>query len=367
VRTSRTRPTALAAAVAVIGLVAAGTSPAPAAPAARRAKPVTLATKLLSPLSIAIAPNGTIYLTENFASRLIKKPPRKGALSIHPGSKGSDVGGVSVSGSSVIVTVTPGSGMAQVKKVTQAGRITTLANTGKYEKAQNPDASTTYGFRDIGMECAAQFPDGTQTNYTGIVDSHPYATDTVKGTTYIADAAGNAILALKKGTLSTVAVLPAIPVVFTSEMAAANGYPDCVAGLTYWLEPVPTDVEQGPDGLLYVSSLPGGPEDGSLGALGGVFVVDPGSGAVTLLVNGLMSAVNLAVAKNGDVYVAQMLANRISRIPAGTNTVQPFKTVFQPGAIEWTKKALFATVNVLSGTSGGDDDAPRGKLVSFSL
>ena len=71
-----------------------------------------------------------------------------------------------------------------------------------------------------------------------------------------------------------------------------------------------------------------------------------------------MSAVDLAVASNGDVYVAQMFANVISRIPAGTSDVVPFKSVTQPGAIVWTDKALFATTNVLS-------DPPRGKLVKF--
>ena len=144
----------------------------------------------------------------------------------------------------------------------------------------------------------------------------------------------------------------------TAEAAQANGFPDCVVGLTYLLEPVPTDVVRGPDGLLYVSSLPGGPEDGSLGALGSVFTVDPSTGEVAQLVTGLVSAVDVAVASNGDVYVAQMFANQISRVPAGTADVVPFKSVTQPGAISWTAKGLFATTNVLS-------DPPRGKLVKF--
>ena len=57
--------------------------------------------------------------------------------------------------------------------------------------------------------------------------------------------------------------------------------PACVVGEEYAFEPVPTDVEFGPDGWLYVSSLPGGPEDASLGARGAVFRVNPWTGHTT--------------------------------------------------------------------------------------
>ena len=196
---SRTSRTVLAASAALLvaGLVAA-TSPA-GAETAPSAKPVTLATKLVSPLSLAVAPNGTIYVTENFAGALVRKPPHGEAAVIHPGRKGSDVGGASVAGKSVIVTVTPPQGPAVVKRVTKSGKISTIANTGKYEATNNPDGATTYGFSGISEECAAGFPDDVPATYLGLVDSHPYATDTVGGTTYVADAGANAIFALEHG------------------------------------------------------------------------------------------------------------------------------------------------------------------------
>lgn len=49
----------------------------------------------------------------------------------------------------------------------------------------------------------------------------------------------------------------------------------CVVGHEYAFEPMPTDVEIGPDGWLYVSSFPGGPEDPSLGARGAIFRINP--------------------------------------------------------------------------------------------
>ena len=52
---------------------------------------------------------------------------------------------------------------------------------------------------------------------------------------------------------------------------------------------MPTDIEVGPDGKLYVTSLPGGPEDGTLGANGRVLQVKPASGKVKTLVGGLIS------------------------------------------------------------------------------
>ncbi len=99
--------------------------------------------------------------------------------------------------------------------------------------------------------------------------------------------------------------MPPTPVTITADAAAANQLPACTVGLTYKFEPVPTDVELGPDGWLYVSSLPGGPEDPSLGANGRVYKVNPKSGKVKLLAGGFISTVDVAVANNGDVYVAE--------------------------------------------------------------
>ena len=77
--------------------------------------------------------------------------------------------------------------------------------------------------------------------------------------------------------------------------------PACVAGHEYAFEPVPTDVELGPDGWLYVSSLPGGPEDPSLGARGAVFRVSPWTGHVRLWAEDILSPTGIAVSDSGDV------------------------------------------------------------------
>lgn len=101
----------------------------------------------------------------------------------------------------------------------------------------------------------------------------------------------NAILKVDAGSgdVSTVAVLPPRPAVVPAgtripiDMAGGTvEVPACVVGHDYAFEPVPTDVEIGPDGWLYVSSTPGGPEDPSLGARGAIFRINPWTGTTRL-------------------------------------------------------------------------------------
>src|SRR4029450_3789544 len=86
--------------------------------------------------------------------------------------------------------------------------------------------------------------------------------------------------------IRTLAVLPSQPLKITEDIAHAQGLPDCVIGVTYRFEAVPTDVEVGRDGYLYVTTLPGGPEDPSLGARGKVYRVNPRNGHIKLVATG---------------------------------------------------------------------------------
>ena len=103
----------------------------------------------------------------------------------------------------------------------------------------------------------------------------------------------------------------------TAETAAAFGFPACSAGYGYSFEPVPTDIEVGTGGWLYVTSLPGGPEDPSLGARGSVLKIHPGTGEVRTVAKGLISATGLAVDRfTGTIAVTELFGG-----PQGTGRV----------------------------------------------
>jgi hypothetical protein len=369
------RNSLVTAALAAVALVGATMSSATAAPADRAPQRSTVTQGLISPLSAAVKSNGTAYVAQNFIGQLIEKKPGKKPTVVFQAA-GSDqganeVGAVSVRNNVVtfaVSTVSGGGVVKQATKVNGTWKVTTVADVGAFEKSDNPDGEVSYGFQGISVECAAQIDPEVfgPATYTGIVETHPYATASDGTGTYLADAAGNSIVKVaSNGTVSSVAVLPVVPVEVTAEIATAAGFPECTVGLTYNFEPVPTDVEIGQDGMLYVSSLPGGPEDGSTGANGAVYRVDPATGESTKLVGGLVSATGVAVAGNGDVYVSQMFVGQVSRVPAGTSEAVPFKQVALPSALEIVGDHLYATVNVLP--SDDPNVPPNGKLVKWGL
>ena len=345
-RVQRVAPAAAAAAL-TIALAAGGALPAGAAGVS---DPVVEG--LVGPLGLAIGTDGTMYVAESFAGQ-VTAISKKGARSVLAQTDGAAVSGVDAGGKGQAVftsTVAPEEGPAEdttLESVTPNGKTRTLASLQAYEEAHNPDGDVTYGFADAPADCLAQLPPDFQP-YTGIVESNPHAVAIVPGGHLVADAAGNSIVRVAaNGTLSTVAILPGVPNVVTEELAGEFGFPGCLVGETYWGEPVPTDIEVGPDGHYYVSSLPGAPE---LPGSGSVFKVDSGTGAVSQVATGLSGAVDLAVAADGTIYVAELFAGQISKIVDGT--VSTVVALDSPGAIEVTRDGtIYATTGVF-GPSG---------------
>jgi hypothetical protein len=346
-----------------VAALAAGMGLSGSANAAPAGDPEVIAKGVPSPLSLAVAKDGSAYVTANFAGMLWHVAKGQPPEVIYTAKeKGAEVGGVSRYQNTLTFTITSKN---KVVKQMKKGKVTTLADVGKYEANQNPDAGVTYGLQGAAADCLAQWPEkelGPAT-YQGIVDSHPYATYTTDKGVYVAEAAGNGVLWINnKGKIKTVGLLPPTPVTITAEAAEPLGIPACAVGLDYWFEPVPTDVELGPDGWLYVSSLPGGPEDGSLGAQGRVYKMNPKSGKVKFITGGFISTVDVAVANNGDVYVAELFTGMIKKIKAGSTKAKPFVQLTQVGAIELAKGYLYATDNALLGQKN-----PKGKVVRMKL
>ncbi len=309
---------------------------------------------LIGPLGLDVTGNGTIYVAESFAGRLTRVLPNGTRTALFQSSRGFPNGvAASVLGRVVVVGAVAGpdpEGPPQntgIVQIAPNGSITPLASLLDYEVANNPDAGNTYGFLNLPASCAAKLPPDLQP-YSGLIDSNPYAVAALNPFSFaVAEAAGNEILRVTNGNVTTVAVLPGVPQRITPAAVVQLGLPLCTVGRIYTSEPVPTDVEVGPDGFWYVSSLPGGPE---LPGTGSVFRVNPNTGQVSLVARGFTGAVDLAVASDGTIYVAELFGNRISSISNGV--VSTVVDLFSPGAVEIGPDGmLYATTGVF-GPSG---------------
>lgn len=356
---------AVLAAVAALGLAATpasagGRHPDPPDPPPTAGAVTTVAEGLITPLSFAVGRGPTIDVAQSFPGILTRIAPDGSTETLDAGPEGYGYAGVSRSRGTTYYTASigamthnPAQNFSSLKSVDRNGTVETVADIATYEYTENPDSINTYGFQGLDAACAAQLPaEGAfSDSYVGLKDSNPYASLPFgRGSVLVSDAGMNAIVEVdvRDGSISTLAVLPPIPVTVTAEEAARLELPACTVGFTYNVEPVPTGIAAGPDGDLLVASLPGGMPGAGL-APGSVFRVDPDDGSSELVATGFIAATGLAVNDNGDIFVAELFGNRISVVPAGTNTPQLFLEVNQPGALELRGSALYASVDVLAG------------------
>ncbi|AWB90890.1 ScyD/ScyE family protein [Aeromicrobium chenweiae] len=363
-------PVALLGAAALVAGSALFSSPAAAGGHGQPGSPRTVADGLLTPLKLAVSQHGRMYVSQNFAGELTRILPN-GTKTPVVTVPGEEVGGVSEHRGTVYWTTT-GEGSAKVFAQRPGRGPQQIADLFAYESTRNPDARTTYGFRDLPQACAAQFPASSPASYTGIVESHPYATLPAGRRTLVADAAANAIFSVgPRGQVRTLATLPAVGTVATAEALQAQGMPACAAGHTYYFEFVPTDIERGRDGSLYVTSLPGGPEDASLGARGGVFKIDPRSGQARKVAGGFVGAVDLALLPDGRIAVAELFGGADG---AGQVTMVRPRSSYRrtldlasPAAVEWKGSRRHGSLYVTTDTFTGGEPAPVGKVQVLSF
>ena len=336
------RPRSILAALTAVGL-AAGLAAASAQPA-QGADP--LIQGLAGPLAISVD-DGKIYVAQSFGGMLSRYgTDGSGGKILYQRKPKVEIAAVQAAGPGTLFAVAGKNAdgkFAKLKHRASDGTVTTRADLRGFEKRFNPDGHVTYGFRDISASCAEKVPEEVGgASYKGIVDSHPYATAMMAdGTAVVADAAGNDLITVSpSGFRTEIATLPGQPLRVTKALAAQFGMPGCAVGHKFWFEPVPTDVEVH-GGMLYVTTLPGGPEDPSLGARGRVYTVDPDTGDATLLGKGFAGATDLAVSPNGKVYVTELFGGRVSTIKDGV--AQKAFAAEQPAAIEWYKGKLYVT------------------------
>jgi hypothetical protein len=117
----------------------------------------------------------------------------------------------------------------------------------------------------------------------GVLDSNPYGLFAEPGQVLVADAGGNALLAVRSnGSISTIATLP----------SRAQGRPT---------DAVPTSVAVGPDGAYYLAQLTGVPF--TAGAAN-VYRVVPGQ-APTVAHTGFTTIIDLTFGPDGSLYVLE--------------------------------------------------------------
>ena len=259
---------------------------------------------------------GKIFVADSFTSTLTQLGIATPIATGGDPKTGGDLAGVAVNRweNSLAYTSSNGDHSKTSLTILRKGQKPVVADLSGYEKKMNPDKVNHYGVKNPS-KCVtdALTKANIPVSYRGQLDSHPYAVTALgHGSWAVADAGGNDILKVdSRGRVSTIAVLPAQPFEVTADFAAANKLPSCVVGISYRFEPVPTDVEPGPDGHLYVTTLPGGPEGPSAGARGSVYELDHW-GKPHRIATGFAGATNLAVDARGHVFVAELGAARIS-------------------------------------------------------
>ncbi len=304
-----------------------------------------LVSGLAGPLQIAVD-DDTLYVAQGFA----------GVLTIVSDDGRTDIpvpfiDGIDAKHGRVLFTTRddapPGvpPAFATLDRLNSDGSSTQIADIMAFEEEANPDQINTYGFTAITNDCAAQLPPelGPPT-YSGQPDSNPFAVAITRHGAYVADSGANAILSIsKRGHIRTVAVLPPQPATVTPEAVAELGLPDCTLGLTYRFEPVPTDVEVGHDGKLYVTTLPGGPESPALGARGAVWRINPRTGHTKMLGSGFLGATALALGRNG-IYVSEIFAGQVSKL--GRRGPEPLVQLAPPAGLEYSDGKLYVAYDV---------------------
>ncbi len=302
------------------------------------ALPDPLADGLVGPLSIDVGGRGDVLVGQSFAG-VVSTVSRQGNVTDLLQEPGASAVAWGPFGTVIYTLSDPEAGLAKLKIRFPNGSTRVMADLRSHEESSNPDSVNNYGAQGISNECAAQWPveEAGPPNYSGQLDSNPYALAVSLRGVYVADAGANDILLVDWwGRVSTVAVFPPQPLVIPDDPTAI-GLPACAAGLTYNFEPVPTDIELA-HRSAYVSLLPGGPEDPSLGARGSVIKLNLRDGSSQQIAGGIAGATDLALSPWGDVFVTELFGGRVAEVTrSGLRTVAELP---DPVAVEWYRGRL---------------------------
>jgi hypothetical protein len=316
---------------------------ASAAPAAAKGPTVKVLNRtVIAPYHLAHS-NSSVYVADGGTST-VSKLTSKGLVAVAHGPQGGEVAGVAINGKGTLAyTASDFAANLHVLTIKPKNGKTRTVDLGAFEQTRNPDKWIRYGI-DNPTQCQRDALDavGFPVSYRGVVDSHPYAVSALPNDAWVvADAGGNDLLKVdKNGRISVISVLPRQPATITADAAAAFGLPDCVVGVVYNFEAVPTDVHLASNGRYITSLLPGGPESPALGARGSVVSVNPANGNATRLATGLLGATSVALGPNGKIFVSELFGGKISLVDKGK--VSTYVNIDAPLGLTYFKGTLYA-------------------------
>jgi len=349
-RAIRSVPALLAVWLLIVALSA--VEPARAATDARASDVEVVASGLRNPRGLDFDPNGTLYIAEagrggrgpciltsagaleclgvNGAITRVRQgqkeqvAPRLPSIAAHELAGDNAIGpaGISFNGDDAYFTIglaadpalranlgAPGRHMGKLFKLSPDGRPDEVADFVPFEATVNPDG--------------------------GLPDTNPHGVLALPDRQIVADAGGNSVLEVRpNGDISTLAVLP-------EGMAPAPPFLGLPPGTLIPFQPVPTSVDIGPDGNLYVGQLTGFPFP-----VGGasVYRIPPNGGTPEVFATGFTTIIDIEFADDGSLYVLQISTDSlfiappspgalIRVAPDGTRTTVAMDELSFPGGL----------------------------------
>ena len=296
---------------------------------------------------IAATPSGSLYVAQGAGVWEIKNGKVRFINDV-PVLPGQSVNGLATQGGGNIFATTSSPDLAQGAAVWRVDRdeVVMAADIESFETANDPDAFAGLMWKDQRCEfLPGVFSAGPQSN--------PFHLIAERNEIFVADAAGNTVLAANRGGgLDWVAIMTP-PLDPFGDFMVLFTLPD---GTDCYVQPVPTSVAMDEEGNLFVGELIGVPAIPGMSRIwrieaGARNVVCP-SAECTMLTGGLTSIIDMAFGPDGMLYVLEYdeagwlaatgggaMGGTVNRCDTGTGAcVVVAGGLFFPGAIAFDKQ-----------------------------
>ena len=234
-----------------------------------------------------------------------------------------------------------------------------VADLGAWEKSHNPDAKNTYGYVGLPKDCSDQFLVHREAVRHGSYFYNPSSMIATASGLYITDAGRSSVLRVGyDGSISLVAVLPPQAQI-VADIAVRFQYsaPNCADGYKFIPEGAPTGITLAPDGNLYVTVIPANNPYLNDTFAGGLYRVNPTTGATTRIIGKLFGPSGVSATPSGTLYISEIRGGAggnptgggggISVVRVNAQVARPVINTDSPWTVKFVKDKLY-----VSGSSG---------------